>query len=302
VNAARLGLSLLLVALPAAALPAVRRTKRPRAWTSVLAVSLGAGFVLVEISLIHAALPLVFTLLGLDHLAEACRALGGHLFGDPTPFGVFAGLLAMLIGVNAYRGVTRSIRANSQLRLGASHGEVTAVGGQRAVFVPMGQRWAIAVPGGTPPVLLSTSLAGKLEQKELLAVVSHEMAHLEHHHLRFLLLGMAVSEGLSFLPWSRRSMTSLRLALERWADESASARSSEARAHVKSALRKLASMAPSALAGYRLTALEEDGLQTTGKHEWGWPTAASATVPLVLGLTVTLVLHLVKVTQMAGLG
>jgi hypothetical protein len=302
VNAARLVLSLFLVALPAAALPAVRRTGRPRAWTLTLATMMGAGFVLAEVSLIHAALPLTFTLLGLEQMAEACRALGGHLFGDPAPFGAFAGLLAVFIGVNAYRGVFRSIRANSELRWGASHGVATAVGGQSAAFMPLGRRWAIAVPGGTPPVLLSTSLAEKLEHHELSAVVSHEMAHLRHHHLRFLLLGTAVNEGLRFLPWSRRSMTSLRLGLERWADESASARSSETRAHVKSALRKLALVTPSALAGYRLTALEEDGRQNNGRHEWGWPTAVSATVPLVLGLTVTLVLHLVQVIQMAGLG
>jgi Zn-dependent protease with chaperone function len=300
VNAARLGLSLFLVALPAVALPAVRRTRRPRAWTLILAASMGAGFVLVELSLIHAALPLAFALLGLDRLAAACRALGGHLFGDPTAFGAFAGLLAIFVGVNAYRGVVRSIRVNGELRRGTSSGMATAIGGHLAAFMPLGQRWAIAVPGGTPPVLLSTSLAGKLEQNELSAVVSHEMAHLRHHHLRFLLLGTAVSEGLRFLPWSRRSMTSLRLALERWADESASARSSEIRANVRSALRKLTSIAPSALAGYRLTALEEADNRSAGGHEWGWPTAVSATVPLVLGLTVTLVHHLTQVIHMAG--
>lgn len=299
-NGVRLVLSLFLVGLPAILLPAVRRTRRPRAWAVVLSVFLGAGFVLVELSLIHAALPLGFTLLGLHSLAEACRSLGGHLLGDPAPFGAFAGLLAVAIGVNAFGGVLRSLRAAAELRRGVSGGFVTAVGGHSASFLPLGQRWAVAVPGGSPPVLLSNSLAEELEYRELTAVVRHEMAHLQHHHVRFLLLAAAVGEGLRFLPWSRRAVTSLRLALERWADESASARSSEARADVRSALRKLISISPSALARDRLTALEEARHEGGREHEWGWPTAVSAMIPLVLGLTVTLVVHLTQVIQVAS--
>ena len=96
-------------------------------------------------------------------------------------------------------------------------------------------------------------------------------------------------------------MTSLRLALEEWADEAA-APTSEDRANVRSAIRKLASMTPSALAGYRLNALEERDHRRGRGHEWGWPTAASATIPLMLGLTFTLVTHLIQVIEMAGAG
>ena len=299
-NGARLVLSLFLVALPAILLPVVRRTQRPRVWAVILSASMGAGFVLVELSLIHAALPLGLTLLGLDRLAAACRSLGGHLFGDPVAFGASAGLLAVVIAVSAFRGVLRSLRVTSELRRGVSGGSVTAVGGQIAAYLPLGQRWAVAVPGGSPPVLLSSSLPKELEYSELTAVVNHEMAHLRHHHVRFLLLGTAVSEGLRFLPWSRRSMTALRLALELWADESASARSSEARDAVRSALRKLISISPSALASARLSALEGAGAGGTRRHEWEWATAVSATVPLVIALAVTLVMHLAQVIQIAS--
>ena len=300
-NGIRLALSLLLVVLPAAALPAVQKTRRPRAWAIVMAISLGAGFVLLEASLIHAALPLVFGLMGLHDLADACRRLGGHLFGGSPLFSALAGVTSLLIIQSAARGVIRSVRMNSALRRGAVGGVEAAVAGHKAVLMPLSRAWAVALPGGLPQVLLSTSLVGTLEHRELDAVVRHEMAHLRHHHVRFLLLGTAVSSGLRFLPWSGRAMTSLRLALEEWADE-ASAPTFEDRANVRSALRKLASMTPSALAGYRLNALEErDYVQRTG-HEWGWPTAASATIPLVLGLTFTLVTHLVQVIEMAGAG
>ncbi|MGD2100933.1 MAG: M48 family metalloprotease [Acidimicrobiia bacterium] len=300
-NGARLILSLLLVALPAAALPAVRRTRRPRAWALVLAASLGAGFVLFEASLIHASLPLGFTLLGLERLAAACRSLGGHLFGDPTAFGAFAGLLAIVIGGQAIRGVVGTLRANSTLRREAAARVATPVGGHSAVFLPMRTRWAVALPGDTPQVVLSSDLAGKLERHELKAVVRHEVAHLEHHHVRFLLLGAAVNSGMWFLPWRARANNALRLALERWADELASARSGEARADVSSAVRKLASLAPSALAAYRIRALEGPRDNKPGR-EWAWPTAASATVPLAIGLAVTLVLHLSQVISVAGGG
>lgn len=299
-NGARLGLSLLLVALPAIALPAVRKSRRPQAWALVIAMSLGAGFVLIEVSLIHAALPLVFTTLGLEGLAEACRALGGHLFGDPVPFSAFAGLMAIVIGVRGFRGAADTVRAHSALRRTAARRPATPIGGQPAIFLPMQQRWAVAIPGGSPQVVLSSSLLGALENQELDAVVHHELAHLEHHHVRFLLLGTAVMSGLWFLPWMERAGTALRFALERWADELACARSGEARAHVRSALNKLASLAPSALASYRIKALETPRDQAHGR-EWAWPTAVSATVPLVLALAATLALHLAQLGATAGI-
>lgn len=301
-NGARLLLSLLLVALPAAALPAVRRTRRPRPWALIVSVSLGAGFVLFEASLIHAALPLGLTLLGLDRLAEVCRALGGHLFGDPAPFSAFAGLLAVLIGGRAVRGALLTVRANSKLRRDAAEENATPIAGTPSVVLPLRHRWAVAIPGGTPQIVLSSTLVKSLDRQELDAVVRHEVAHLEHHHVRFLLLGAAVNSGLWFLPWRRRANTALRLALERWADESASARSDEARAHVRSALSKLASLAPSTLASYRIKALEPFGPDRVAGREWAWPTAASATVPLAFALAVTLILHLRQVITIAGTG
>lgn len=300
-NGARLGLSLILVALPALALPAVRRSRRPQTWALIIAVSLGAGFVLVEISLIHAALPLVFTILGMESLAEACRSLGGHLFGDPVPFSAFAGLMAMMVGIRGFGGVARTVRAHSALRSNAAKFPRRPVGDYQAIFLPLQHRWAVAIPGGTPQVVLSSSLLGTLENRELDAVVHHEVAHLEHHHVRFLLLGKAVTSGLWFLPWMERAETSLRLALERWADELASARSREQRASVQSAIRKLASLAPSALASHRLRALDE----LEARHpprDLAWSTAAWATVPLAIALAATLVLHLLQVIHLAGAG
>lgn len=58
-NSARLGISLLVVTLPALLLPVARMGGHPRTWARVSAFSLGTGFVLLEVALIHAALPLI---------------------------------------------------------------------------------------------------------------------------------------------------------------------------------------------------------------------------------------------------
>lgn len=299
-NGVRLLVSLALVGVPALVLPAVRSTRHPRKWAGILAISLGSGFVLFEASLIHATLPLALAAIGLRQLAEACRTMGGHLFGGAPWFEATAGLTAAVVGIRAVRAVARTVRTNTVLRRGLSGGAATVIADHQAVVMPLKKPWAVALPGARPHVLLSVSLVDALEPPELDAVVCHELAHLTHHHARFLLLATAVHEGLWFLPWRRRSAVAFRLALERWADESASASGSEARARVRSAVRKLASLVPSVLAHDRIAALGPRA--RAHRPEWGWATAASATAPLAIGLAATLILHLIHLLAMGGTG
>lgn len=298
-NGARLLVSVALIGFPALVLPLVRSSRHPREWARVLALSLGSGFVLVEASLIHAALPLILDSVGLRELAEACRTMGGHLFGGAPWFEATAVVVAVTVGVQAGRGIGRTVRTNSMLRRGTRTGIARVIADHQTVLMPLQQRWAVALPGATPKVLISPSLVGALEPLELDAVVRHEAAHLTHHHARFLLLGTAVTEGLWFVPWRRRSATALGLALERWADEAASG-STEDRTLVRSAIRKLASFAPSAFARDRIAALGPEA--QVGHGDWGWATAASATAPLALALMVTLILHLAHLITMGGAG
>lgn len=298
-NATRLVTSLLLVALPAVVFPVVRRTGKPKWWAVFLATSLGAGFVLVEASLIHAALPAVFALLGLDQLAAACRVLGGHLFGATPAFAVIALVMAVLSGVKALSAARGTLQMHSSLRHGAAGANRTTIGGYETVLMPLRSQWAFALPGPSPQILISDTLASTLEAPELSALVRHEAAHLRHHHLRFLLLGRMVGSGLWFLPWARPATRSLMLALERWADDDASSASYEGREHVQSALRKLAQLAPSALAGDRIAAL-------TGRADQrapavlSWSVGMSAVVPVAIALAFTLVHHLLQVFEVAS--
>lgn len=299
-NGARLVMSLLLVGFPALVLPVVRRAAKPKWWAIVLTASLGAGFVLVEASLIHAALPAAFSLLSMDELAAACRALGGHLFGATPAFAGLAAIVATSSGVKAALGGVQTMRMHASLRHGAAHASRTAIGGHVTALVPLTNHWAMALPGPSPQILVSDTLVATLQVPELDAVVRHEAAHLRHHHLRFLLLGTVVGSGLWFLPWTRRATRALNLALERWADEEATSGSTEGREHVRSALRKLSQLTPSALAGDRISALETVAGDGEGATTSSWPAAASVVVPLALALALTLVHHLLQVIEVAS--
>lgn len=298
-NGVRLVLALTLVTLPALALPLIRRGRHPGAWAVVTVFSIGAGFVILMAGMIHAALPLVFSLVGADGLAAACRRLGGHLFGASPVFGAGAGLLAFTVAVRAMIGVSASVQANARLRKGAVQGIPTAIAGHNAVLLPIRDRIAVAIPGPSPLVLLSQSLVEDLRMAELIVVVRHEVAHLRRHHQRFLLVGIGVGYGLWFIPWVPRAITALRLALERWADEESAISPSE-RKHVRSALHKLGTATSDPIHD-RLKALDPLRPATTSSPLMGWSIAMSAVVPLGLALAATLVVHLTRVIQAAAI-
>lgn len=302
-NGARLGLSLVLLAVPALCTPLVLRARHPSAWAMVAASSLGAGFVLFEVSLIHASLPLAFTLLGLDGLARACRQLGGHLFGAAPPFSAMAGVTALVVLIRAGRGLHRLVTANQLLHEGRELGTRAAVGNVEVVSVPFTERLALAVPGASPLVLVSRGVLANLALSEVAVVVRHEVAHLRHRHIRFLLVGAAVRSGLGFLPWVGWSEDSLRLALERWADEEAADGQVERWEHVKSALAKLSAGLPRADEGTvaaRVAAAERAAARVSGVGAWSWRTVAAAVFPMAAALLVTLVVHLADVLRVAG--
>lgn len=294
-NGVRLGGALLLIALPALIRPIVQRSRRPGVWAVVSVFSLGTGFVLVEAGLIHATLPHLFSALGAERLAEACRHLGGHLFGGSSWFGLLAGFLAVTVAARMMSAVAHTTRAYSVFRHDASDLTQTRLAGQDTVLAPISSRTALAVPGRSPYILLSLPLVADLHSGELAAVIRHEASHLRNHHERFLLVGTVVGHSLWFVPWAARAAATLRLALERWADEEAASGPSE-REQVRSALSKLGN---SPLVFDRLRALHGPEAVTAAPHAGGW-SAASVIIPLGLALVVTLVLHLIKVFQTAA--
>ena len=289
-STAALGSSLLLLAIPALALPLVRRGPHPAAWAFVIATSLATGFVILEVELLHIALPTALDVVGAHELAEVCRQRGGHLFRAAAPFGVLTGTLALTVAVKAGSGVLTTIRGFRTIREGALLGRRVSVAGHDAFVLPLRDEIAVAVPGESATPVLSRGLVEALQHEELSVVVQHEIAHLRNHHPRFVLLGTTVSSGLWFLPWIGHAESALRLALERWADEEAAGQRREGIEHIRSALRKLVARAPSTLVVQRLAALDLWATRGPGSG-WGWRIAGSVVGPLAIAVAAAMLAH-----------
>lgn len=238
-NGIRLVAAVALLVLPALARPLVGRL--PAASLARLsAVSLAAGLVLLEISLLHEAAPAFLHWVGLSRIAAACHALGGHLLGGHWLGGLVAGVGAVAVAAGAWHGMVLARRARRALRGASALGWCEQRGECKLVTLPTGQPVALGVPGAPPIVVVSEGLVDALEAEELDAVVRHEQAHLRHRHPRYLLL-MSAAGALARLPAIRDSLTVLQLAIERWADDAATGNRTEQRAATRRALLRLGS-------------------------------------------------------------
>jgi hypothetical protein len=80
---------------------------------------------------------------------------------------------------------------------------------------------AYSVTGSPPQIVISSGLRDRLESELVTFVIDHERAHLRSRHRRHLLLASVVESTLGKVPAISRSALSLRLAVERSADEEA---------------------------------------------------------------------------------
>jgi len=243
VTAAGLGL----LGLPAA-MRRVGRQLVPRHWALLCAVALLSGTVLVITTILIIAAPRALEFVGLPAAARACE----HMLGGLYPGGTVVWFSAMALGLSAaVLGTKAVVHAHRSVRR-ASIGSAAGTGmGRRGRFdiilMPDERTCAVSVPNGRRGgrVLLSRGLVDTLSSSELDAVCAHEMAHLRFSHQRYLVLAVLVEEAFWFWPPATRSTSALRLALERWADESAAGDSSDIRQRLRSALLTVATVAPS---------------------------------------------------------
>jgi hypothetical protein len=109
--------------------------------------------------------------------------------------------------------------------------------GHELIVVPTASSLAYAVDGDPPQIVVSDGLTRVLSPGELAAVIYHEHCHLEHSHQRDLELARITETAFAPLGAARRSAATLRLAIERWADETAAEETD--RASLRSALEKV---------------------------------------------------------------
>ncbi len=114
------------------------------------------------------------------------------------------GLFLAFVGA---RGVTRDVRARHRGRdVTAADRRRVAAAAERLCVVgdideprvavrehPVPQSWTVAVPWQTPRVFVTTGLLDLLDDRELAAVVAHELGHIAHHDA--LVMTMAAAPG-----------------------------------------------------------------------------------------------------------
>lgn len=307
-NWIRLAVGLALLVLPGLSLRWGRGIP-PSLWAKTLAASLAGGFLLVLTGLFHESLPALLRAFDLKAVAAVCLRLGGHLFPDLAALEWLWSGAATTLLAGAIMGTVRALRTARRLRaeeaLGRHH---ELVGCCDLVMLPSEEPLAVSVPGKPPQVLVSQGLAARLSNEELEAVIEHESAHLRHHHGRYLLGIAALDRTLGLLPPVGRSLAALRLALERWADASASRDRPDLRAATRRAILRLSGMAaPAGIASFspadlvveRLRSLETDRRRGSVRS---WVAAASLLLvaPAVTYLVTTWGLHLVHLARLAS--
>ncbi len=303
-NGLRLVVALGLLTWPAAMRPVVGRSRRPGLWARLILVSLVAGFVLFLIALAHELLPEGLRLTGHDSVAAVCLRIGGHvLAGLPEGGWLTAGLVAA-ISFGALRAVIVARRRWRLLHVEPTIGTHVALAGGEMVVLPTSGHLAVGVPGRPRQVIVSQSVVERLRPAQLDGLIRHETAHLDLAHHRFLIVGAAVDGALGMLRPVRRAVDALRLALERWADEAASAGSWHRREALRGAMLAIVDR-DGQLRGNadmvlpRLQALASSGSTATTDVSW-WMALGVGIAVTFAALTGSLWVHLARLASLAS--
>jgi len=205
-------------------------------WARVAGASLLLGFAAIEIGLVLLALPTVLRALHAAGFASICERVLTPLAPGGDLLGWISGLVAMVIGVRAWRAGRRAYRNACAVEAEPWLGRHEDRGDFELVVLPTSRLVAVSVPAAQPQVLISDGLVERLDTDQLEAVIRHEATHHRFGHWRFSLLATSIERGLRPLPLVAKSSQSLRTALEVWADETAAGDSASGRALVRDAI------------------------------------------------------------------
>lgn len=216
-----------LLALPGLLRPVGRRL-RPAEWARLSLVCIGAGAAVVELAAVLYGLPAVATASGVPSLEVLCHRALGPL----APGGAVAGWAAIAVAVAVPAagalGWSRARRTVRSARIERGLGHHEPYGGHELVVLPSERPLAVSVPvpprqPGRHQIVVSDGLVELLTPEQLDAVLRHEAAHLRHGHRRHLAVAAAVDRAFAWFPPAAASTATLRIALERTADEHAAA-------------------------------------------------------------------------------
>lgn len=194
------------------------------------------GVFALEAGLVLWSLPMVLDLFGFVDLAAMCR----RILGGPTPGGVAGGLTAtagaVWVGGAMVKGWGRVVWTQRNLRVESAISGVQRRDGFDLHTLTSPRRMAYTVGGRRPQIVVTTGLLEQLSPAVIEVILAHERVHARSSHHRFLAVAGGVQAAFGWVAPVRRAVDSLRLSLERWADEGASQSSLHGRGEVKHAL------------------------------------------------------------------
>lgn len=206
------------------ALAMIGRDLEPSEWGRISRASLWMGLRSLQLGLLLTAVPTVFRSMHIDSVADACYRVLGPVMpgGSITGWVSAAGFVALMVRCRSARADVQ--RLQREARIESWLGEHRELVGGTLVVLPTTEVIAYAAAGVPAQVVVSQGLVGALTPEELDAVVRHELAHLRHHHDRYVTLAAVVDGALGWVPGVRASIGAVRLGVERWADEEAATR------------------------------------------------------------------------------
>lgn len=197
----------------------------------------------------------------------------GALLLDHGPVPLHLGLMALTLLTVGLFGITR-------LGLGI-HKDIRSVHGDSQHITEQDHPIALAVPGHHGGVLVSRGLMRLLNREELQVVFRHEHAHLRHrHHLYSTLTALSAA----LFPPLHTLHQSLRLALERWADEDTAAATGN-RELVAHTIARVALASPKPRTSWHLALADSHTLQRVRALLGDAPSANPVAGPALFGGT-----------------
>jgi beta-lactamase regulating signal transducer with metallopeptidase domain len=230
-----LGIGGALLATPGLVLTSARGLSAAQ-WAKSVTTCLVMGAVVLEAGLLLLGAPTVLQAVDHNAFASACKTVLDRLAPGGAAIGWTAAVLGVVIATTAFQAAirarrqTRSAHVDPCLGTHADHGQFDLV------VVPTQRVIALGVPGSRPQVVLSEGLLHTLSSREVEAVIDHEAAHHRLGHYRHLMVASVLERTLGRLPLIRRSTTTLRNALEQWADDEATSAAPTASRELRNAI------------------------------------------------------------------
>jgi hypothetical protein len=189
-----------------------------------------------EAGLLLWSAPVVLDLVGFIDLAAVCR----RVLGGPTPGGTATGLLAGVaaawVGAAVVAGWWRVVSTQRRLRFDASMTPLERGDAFDLYVLSAPRRMAYTVGGRRPQVVVTSAVIEGLSAGSVDVILAHERVHALNKHHRFLAAAAATETAVGWIPPVGNAVHSVRLCLERWADEDAARVSAGGRSDVKSVL------------------------------------------------------------------